>query len=660
MTAFYFDQIENFLNKKTDEIVGILSDKQTRSIDLNPKQNDSWRLQIDLFKENFKKIENIKENYILIEYPLLRLSKRLDTIIIIKNLIFLIEFKKSKEFSSTDKKQVEDYATNLKYFHKDSDGRLIIPILFASDAEKKENSYDVSENIAHTLYANGENLYEIIEEAQKRFGNDANLIDPKAWNESDYCPVPNIIEAASLLFSGHNVREIASSKSSTKNIVETTEALIEIINESKKNNYKSICFVTGVPGSGKTLTGLNAIHDQRFLEEIKGIYLTGNLPLARVLEASLWKSYAKQNNYATKDKAINALKSRIQTVNNFLQEYQNRSKNAPHEHVVVFDEAQRAWDANKGKSKFDYEISEPEMFLRLMERHNDWAVIIALVGNGQEINTGERGLIDWGHSLNERANNNEKKWKIYISPEMLNKSSDFTFSKLVEADNEKNLDLIENKYLNLPVSVRAIQNEKAIEFINSVLDEKHNEIVPSEVMSLPIYLTRSLEKMRSHLKNKVIGTQRCGLISSSDAVNRLRPYGLGVSLYANTSSEFINYYLDDVENYKSSNSLETTVNEYTCQGLELDYSGVCWGFDFTWSNKENSWTYRKARGNGWQNVHKDDVKQFLKNRYRVLLTRFRHGMVIWVPEGDDKDKTRPNKMIDDTFNLLKSFGLKEL
>ncbi len=659
MTAFYFDKIENFLNKKTDEIVGILSEKQTRSIDLNPKQNDSWRLQISLFKENFKKIKNIKENFILIEYPLLRLSKRLDTIIIIKNLIFLIEFKKSNEFLSSDKKQVEDYATNLKYFHKHSDGRLIIPILFASDAKRRENLYYETENIANTLYANGENLHETIDKAVDNFKNDTNIIDPKVWNESDYCPVPNIIEAASLLFSGHNVREIASSKSSTKNIVETTEALIEIINESKKNNHKSICFVTGVPGSGKTLTGLNAIHDERFLEEIKGIYLTGNLPLARVLEASLWKSYAKQNNL-TKDKAINALKSRIQTVNNFLQEYQNRSKNAPHEHVVVFDEAQRAWDANKGKSKFDYEISEPEMFLRLMERHNDWAVIIALVGNGQEINTGERGLIDWGHSLNERANNNERKWKIYISPEMLNKSSDFTFSKLVEADNEKNLDLIENKYLNLPVSVRAIQNEKAIEFINSVLDEKHNKIVPSEAKSLPIYLTRSLEKMRSHLKNKVIGTQRCGLISSSDAVNRLRPYGLGVSLYANTSSEFINYYLDDVENYKSSNSLETTVNEYTCQGLELDYSGVCWGFDFTWSNKENSWTYRKARGNGWQNVHKHDVKQFLKNRYRVLLTRFRHGMVIWVPEGDDKDKTRPNKMIDDTFNLLKSFGLKEL
>ena len=243
---------------------------------------------------------------------------------------------------------------------------------------------------------------------------------------------------------------------------------------------------------------------------------------------------------------------------------------------------------------------------------------------------------------------------------MLNKSSDFTFSKLVEADSEKNLDLIQNKSLNLPVSVRAIQNEKAIDFINLILDEKHNEIKTSETKSLPIYLTRSLEKMRSHLKNKVIGTQRCGLISSSDAVNRLRPYGLGVSLYANTSSEFINYYLDDVENYKSSNSLETTVNEYTCQGLELDYSGVCWGFDFTWSNKENSWTYRKSRGNGWQNVHKQDVKQFLKNRYRVLLTRFRHGMVIWVPEGNDKDRTRPKKMIDDTYDLLRNFGLNEL
>jgi DUF2075 family protein len=387
--------------------------------------------------------------------------------------------------------------------------------------------------------------------------------------------------------------------------------------------------------------------------------LSGNLPLVSVLIASLWKSYAKQNKL-NKDKALLALKSRIQTVNNFLQEYQIRSKSAPHEHVVVFDEAQRAWDATKGKSKFDYEISEPEMFLQLMERHKDWAVIIALVGNGQEINTGERGLIDWGSSLNERANNKEKKWKIYISPEMLNKSSDFTFNKLVEADDEGNLDLIENEYLNLPVSVRAIENENAIDFINSVLDEKHSLINPDLVNTLPIYLTRSLEKMRTHLRKKVIGTQRCGLISSSDAVKRLRPYGLGVSLYANDNTEFINYYLDDIDSFKSSNSLETSVNEYTCQGLELDYSGICWGFDFTWSNKENTWTYRKARGAGWQNVHKVDVKQFLKNRYRVLLTRFRHGMVIWIPEGSDKDKTRSKDLIDDTYSLLKNFGIKEL
>ena len=395
-------------------------------------------------------------------------------------------------------------------------------------------------------------------------------------------------------------------------------------------------------------------------EKIKTISSLSFTPLLALKKSIYTKTKPNLKDKQDIRKAINALKARIQTVNNFLQEYQTRSKNPPHEHVVVFDEAQRAWDANKGKSKFDYEISEPEMFLRLMERHDDWAVIIALVGNGQEINTGERGLIDWGNSLNERAKDKKNRWKIFISPEMLNKSTDFTFSKLVEADNEKNLDLIENKHLNLPVSVRAIQNEKAIDFINSVLDEKHDKIKSSDTKNLPIYLTRSLEKMRIHLKNKVIGTQRCGLISSSDAVNRLRPYGLGVSLYANNSTEFINYYLDDVENYKASNSLETTVNEYTCQGLELDYTGVCWGFDFTWSNKENSWTYRKARGNGWQNVHKDDVKQFLKNRYRVLLTRFRHGMVIWVPEGDDKDKTRPNKMIDDTYDLLRNFGLKEL
>ena len=168
MTAFYFDKIENFLVKNTDEIVGILSEKQTRSIDLNPKQNDSWRLQIELFKKNFQNM-NIKENFILIEYPLLRLSKRLDTIIIIKNLIFLIEFKKSNEFLSSDKKQVEDYATNLKYFHKDSDRQLIIPILFSSDAKKRENTYCINEYIAKTLYANGENLNEVIETSLNKF-----------------------------------------------------------------------------------------------------------------------------------------------------------------------------------------------------------------------------------------------------------------------------------------------------------------------------------------------------------------------------------------------------------------------------------------------------------------------------------------------------------
>ena len=169
--------------------------------------------------------------------------------------------------------------------------------------------------------------------------------------------------------------------------------------------------------------------------------------------------------------------------------------------------------------------------------------------------------------------------------------------------------------------------------------------------------------MRIHLKKKVIGTQRCGLISSTDAVKRLRPYGLGVSLSVNDSinnDEYLNYYLDDVDSFKASNALETTVNEYTCQGLELDYSGVCWGFDFTWSFQENSWTYRKASGNKWQNVKKSEVKQFLKNRYRVLLTRFRHEMVIWIPEGDDLDKTRRKIMIDGTYNLFRNFGLKEL
>ena len=440
--------------------------------------------------------------------------------------------------------------------------------------------------------------------------------------------------------------------------METTEELVNIINESKKKKQKSICFVTGVPGSGKTLTGLNAVHDPRF-QELHGIYLSGNTPLIKVLIASLKHNYSKIKECSVREAEF-ALKSQIQAVNTFLKEYIERTSKPPHEHVVVFDEAQRAWDAEQGQRKFDHKSSEPEMFLQLMERHKDWSVIIALVGNGQEINTGERGLVDWGEGLYKRAKSGENKWKIYISPEMLSKSEDKTFNKLVDIDKEKILDLIENKNLHLSVSVRSIVNEESINFINSLINEDFKSIDKNIVKGLPIYLTRSLKKMRWFLKNKVIGNQRCGLVSSSDAVKRLRPYGLGVSLFANESDEFINYYLDPIDSFKSSNSLETTINEYTSQGLELDYTGVCWGFDFTWSTELNSWMYRKSRANGWVEPKKDEVKQFLKNRYRVLLTRFRYGMVIWIPEGNDNDKTRPCLWVDETFNFLKQFGIKEI
>jgi len=658
MSAFYFNKIENFLKDSTDEIVGTLSGQQTRSIDLNPNQNESWRLMIDLYKKNLEDLGEFKDSFILIEYPLLRLSKRLDTIIIYNNLIIVIEFKKSFEFSSSDKNQLEDYCINLKYFHEESHEKIIIPILFASDAPNRQNNCEVYENIAETIYANKETLGIELKKATS-FKSDNPFIDPIKWNNAEYKPVPTIIEAAELLYAGHNVREIASSKASTKNIIETTEELIKIINSSKHNNKKSICFVTGVPGSGKTLTGLNAVHDQRF-KDLKGVYLSGNLPLIRVLIGALKKSYAKRNKCTQKEAEV-ALSSHIQSVNNFLEEYINRSKNPPPEHVVVFDEAQRAWDAEQGKRKFKHKYSEPEMFLQLMERHEDWAVIICLVGNGQEINTGERGLLDWGSSLFERANKKEKKWDIYISPEMLTKSKDFTFNNLIEMDKESLLNLIKTPSLHLPIGVRSIRNEESVHFINSIIDEKLEDINKDLAKNIPIFITRSLEKMRSHLKKKVKGNQRCGLISSSDAVKRLRAYGLGVSLFASRGeNEFLNYYLDDVKKYKSSNFLETTVNEYTCQGLELDYTGVCWGFDFTWSSKTNSWTYRKSRGPGWQNVSNNDVKQFLKNRYRVLLTRFRHGMVIWVPEGSNEDLTRSKSLIDDTYNLLKEQGLREI
>jgi DUF2075 family protein len=462
------------------------------------------------------------------------------------------------------------------------------------------------------------------------------------------------------LYGGHAVDEIARTDASAINLSTTTDAILKIIVDAKVQSQKAVCFVTGVPGAGKTLVGLNiGAKNYKDNEKSSTVFLSGNGPLVAILREALTRDKVKREkengNKVRKGEVFSQVKSMIQNVHNFRDECLKDSS-PPFEHVTIFDEAQRAWDITqtsnfmkRKKNLPGFSISEPEFLISCMDRHQDWAVIICLVGGGQEINTGEAGISEWIESVNRSFPD----WQVYVSDRLTD--SEYAAGHALQLL-EKHKMVFFNKDLHLAVSMRSFRAEKVSLFVKNLLDmnvEEARENYKEINEKYPIVITRDVVKAKKWLKEKARGTERYGIVVSSQAI-RLKPYAIDVK----SPMDPIHWFLDGKEDIRSSYYLEDVATEFQVQGLELDWACVTWDGDFRYSS--DGWKGFSFVGSKWQNINKEQRKLYLKNAYRVLLTRARQGMVIVVPDGDDEDGTRKKEYYDGTYEYLESLQIKIL
>lgn len=648
--AYYSDTLTDFLSKNKLEIFGELcSNDQFSAEDL---QKNTWKMEIEILKEQLAKFDY---GHIIFEYTIPRIGNRIDGVFIHKGIVFLLEFKVgSSKYLSHDIEQVVDYALDLKSFHKESHDKLLVPILICTEAP--ENYLSISlmkDKILNPLCCNKDNIADCIRTIT--INHIENHFCAEDWINSIYMPTPTIIEAAQALYHGHNVEEISRNDASAINLTRTTKAISDIIDYTKENNKKSICFVTGVPGAGKTLAGLNiAIDRQRVAEEEHAVFLSGNGPLVDVLQESLARDDAKRNN-TKKSEAMRKSKEFIQIIHHFRDDAISTLA-APTEKVAIFDEAQRAWDeANltsfmkRKKGVLNFDMSEPEFLISIMDRHPDWSTIVCLIGGGQEINTGEAGLSEWFDSLRNKFSH----WDVYVSDKI--SDHEYTRGKSVNSLIEGlNCKIVEE--LHLSVSLRSFRSENVAGFVKDVLDvnpDNAKSLLTQFKNDYPIYITRDISKAKTWADSQAKGSQRYGMIASSGA-KRLRTYGIWVQNKVDAPTWFLNG-KDDV---RSSYFLEETATEFDIQGLELDWSVLCWDANLRFNN--GKFEYYNFVGSKWQNINKPENVLYLKNAYRVLMTRARQGFVIFVPEGDSNDVTRQPEYYAGIYQYLKGIGIDEL
>lgn len=650
--SYYSDNIENFLRASNDEILANLTKQHTFS--LEEQQRNAWIQEIDILKEQ---LNNTKSGRIFFEYSIPRMGKRTDVILILNGLVFVLEFKiNENQYNNTDVDQCFDYVLDLKYFHEESHNAKLIPILIASNAVDAKNVFEKYEdNVFKPLRCNKKNLGKTIYEFSKKFGGE--YIDALKWEHSIYKPTPTIIEAAQALYQGHSVKEISRSDSGAENLTKTAEAINQIIEKTKKSKTKSICFITGVPGAGKTLAGLNLANERhRFSEEEHAVFLSGNGPLVDVLQEALARNKLVSSlTGMKKSTALRESKAFIQNIHNF-RDASLSDPNPPIEKVVVFDEAQRAWNAKQTSSFMQrkkgiqgFSLSESEFLISVMDRHKDWAVIVCLIGGGQEINTGEAGLLEWLSALKRKFSH----WDVFVSNEITDTeyTKGLKIQKLLQGIKAKSI-----SELHLKTSIRSFRSENVAKFVKSVLDCDIQSAINLRAdldKKYPIVITRDIQKARNWLRQKARANERFGLVASSNA-KRLKPHGIFVELKIDPK----NWFLNSKDDIRSSYFLEDVATEFDIQGLELDWICVSWDADFRFVN--NTWQYYQFRGTVWQNILDDENKSYLKNSYRVLLTRARQGLVIFIPRGYANDPTRLPSFYDETYRYLKAIGLREI
>jgi len=651
---YYSGLIQEFVGSSVEAVLGELADNNQFSLELS--QKNAWKEEIVL-------LQGMLAGYggkIYFEYSIPRMGQRIDVLLLINGVIFVLEFKVGERaFHQHHIDQVWDYTLDLKNFHETSHDLVIAPVLIATKANDRPLNISMTpqnDNLLFPILCNAGMLPEVI--AGVLGFVEGQSIEPTRWEQGGYYPTPTIIEAAISLYQGHSVEDISRKDADAINLAATTDSISAVIEQARATSQKCICFVTGVPGAGKTLVGLNiANHHMDKASELYSVFLSGNGPLVAILTEALARDRVQRSiaegAKIKKGEAKSAVKALIQNVHHFRDDCL-QSDNAPIEHVVLFDEAQRAWNLEQTttfmrqkKGVPDFAMSEPEFLISCMNRHEDWAVIVCLVGGGQEINTGEAGISEWIESVNRSY----KDWHVYISPQI--HDSEYAAGEAV-AMLRPHRDVTYIDDLHLSVSMRSFRAENVSALVKQILDldvQTARQTLNSLGGKYPIVVTRCLKQAKTWLKQQARGSERYGIVVSSQA-SRLKPHSIDVK----SPMDPVHWFLEGKDDVRSSYYLEDVATEFHIQGLELDWACVTWDADFRFS--PDGWGHFSFRGNKWQRINKLERQMYLKNAYRVLLTRARQGMVIVVPEGDAEDPTRPPAYYDDTFAYLASIGLK--
>ena len=653
---WYGGDLADFRHQSPEHILGVVAAASGGNIDAN--QRDAWIAQILLLKSAI--LGSPSEGRIYLEYAVPRLGKRIDAVLICDGIVFVIEFKVGETvFHASALDQVWDYALDLKHFHSTSELAWIAPLLVATEARPALLSVRTTvhdDRLLRPLCVGKQQLVEalrLVATALPEADTDAVL-----WEKGRYWPTPTIIEAARALYAGHAVETISRSDASAMNLARTSRQIDQIIADARARRQKSICFVTGVPGAGKTLVGLDiANRHMDPKDELFSVYLSGNDPLVKVLREALARDRiareAASGTRMRKGDAVREVSSFIQNVRLFRDDCL-ADPGPPPEHVALFDEAQRAWNLEQTRSfmarkrrRPDFQDSEPEFLISCLDRNPDWAVVVCLVGSGQEINTGEGGIAEWLHALESRF----RGWQVHISPQL--REPQYGVAHEIDALRQC-AQVHDCDDLHLSVSMRSFRAERLSDFVRLVLDldsanarEIYRDIAPR----YPMVLTRSVDRAREWLRAQARGSERYGIVASSQA-QRLKPLALDVRVVIDP----VQWFLNGKDDTRSSFYLEDVATEFQVQGLELDWAAVVWDGDLRFSG--DGWRHHRFVGNKWQQIHQPERQRYQLNAYRVLLTRARQGMALVVPEGSTHDPTRAPAYYDETYRYFASLGLR--
>jgi len=648
--AYYSESVDAFLTTDPHHVLGVLTAAHEHDVEID--QRRAWEDEIQVLKSALGGLSG----RLYLEFDVPRLGSRIDAVLISGPAIFPIEFKcGERQFRSADYNQAWDYALDLKNFHAASHEASILPVLVATESDVADSDWQPAfpDGVRPPFRCGSRQLRDVLRGGLEK--STGTPIDSEGWGSAPYQPTPTIIEAARALYARHSVEAISRRDASAKNLRVTSVGVEEIIEYSRANGEKSIAFVTGVPGAGKTLVGLNVATRRRTLGEARAVYLSGNGPLVAVLQEALVRDeLARIGKRERKGVVYQRVKPFIQNVHHFRDEGV-RTMSAPYDHVVIFDEAQRAWTLTKTadfmrrrKKVANFDRSEPEFLISYLDRHDSWAVVICLVGGGQEIHTGEAGIGEWIEAVRARFPH----WHVYVSPNLTD--SEYAAQSALERLGSL-ASVVWDERLHLATSMRSFRSEKVSAFVKAVLDcdVVSARILLREVMRrYPIAVTRDLARAKAWIRSRARGSERYGLVASSQA-QRLKPHAIDIRVNVDP----VQWFLNDRHDTRSSYYLEDAATEFQVQGLELDWVCVTWDADLR--RHAESWRYHSFRGDAWQTIHKEDRRRYLLNAYRVLLTRARQGMVIFVPPGDQSDPTRSPAFYDDTYEYLSGLGVAQ-